>query len=34
MMQADGIHPNEKAQAGMLDAAWPYLKPKLRCPAQ
>ncbi|HRK79696.1 MAG TPA: arylesterase [Thiobacillus sp.] len=34
MMQADGIHPNEKAQAGMLDAIWPYLKPKLRCPAK
>ena len=32
MMQADGIHPNEKAQEGMLDAVWPYLKPKLRCP--
>ena len=34
MMQADGIHPNEKGQAGMLDAVWPYLKPKLRCPAK
>ena len=32
MMQADGIHPNEKAQDGMLDAVWPYLKPKLHCP--
>jgi acyl-CoA thioesterase-1 len=32
MMQADGIHPNEKAQAAMVDAVWPYLKPKLRCP--
>ena len=32
MMQADGIHPNEKAQGRMLDAVWPYLKPKLRCP--
>ena len=31
MMQADGIHPNEKAQAAMLDAVWPYIKPKLRC---
>jgi acyl-CoA thioesterase-1 len=31
MMQADGIHPNEKAQAGMLDAVWPHIKPKLRC---
>ena len=35
MMQADGIHPNEKAQAAMLDAVWPYLKPKLRhCPVK
>lgn len=34
MMQADGIHPNERGQAGMLDAVWPYLKPKLRCPAK
>ncbi len=36
MMQADGIHPNEKAQTAMLEAVWPYLKPKLkpgqRCP--
>ncbi len=34
MMQADRIHPNEKAQATMLDAVWPYLKPKLRCPVK
>lgn len=34
MMQADGIHPNEKAQAAMLDAVWPVLKPTLRCPAK
>ena len=33
LMQADGIHPNEKAQARMLDAVWPYIQPKLRCPA-
>ena len=33
MMQADGIHPNEKAQAQMLDAVWPYIRPKLQCPA-
>jgi acyl-CoA thioesterase-1 len=33
MMQADGIHPNEKAQGKMLDAVWPYIKPKLRCRA-
>lgn len=32
MMQADGIHPNEKAQPRMLDAVWPHIKPKLRCP--
>lgn len=32
LMQADGIHPNEKAQTKMLDAVWPYLQPKLRCP--
>jgi len=31
MMQADGIHPNEKAQARMLDIVWPHLQPKLRC---
>ena len=31
MMQADGIHPNENAQGKMLDAVWPYIKPKLRC---
>ena len=34
MMQADGIHPNEKAQRKMLDAVWPYIQPKLRCPVQ
>ena len=33
MMQADGIHPNDKAQPKMLDAVWPHIKPKLRrCP--
>lgn len=32
MMQADGIHPNEKGQPAMLDSVWPYLKPRLRCP--
>ncbi len=32
MMQADGIHPNEKAQTRMLDAVWPHIQPKLRCP--
>jgi acyl-CoA thioesterase-1 len=34
MMQADGIHPNEKAQTRMLDAVWPHIQPKLRCPAK
>ena len=34
MMQADGIHPNEGAQPEMLDAVWPYIQPKLRCPAK
>lgn len=33
-MQADGIHPNEQAQAAMLDAVWPALKPELRCAAK
>jgi acyl-CoA thioesterase-1 len=33
LMQADGIHPNEKAQTRMLDAVWTYIQPKLRCPA-
>ena len=32
LMQADGIHPNEAAQTRMLDAVWPTLQPKLRCP--
>lgn len=32
MMQADGIHPNEKAQHPMMENVWPHLKPKLRCP--
>ena len=32
LMQADGIHPNEKAQASLLDAVWPHIQPKLKCP--
>ncbi len=32
LMQADGIHPNEKAQVQMLDVVWPTIQPKLRCP--
>jgi acyl-CoA thioesterase-1 len=31
LMQADGIHPNEQAQARMLDTVWPHIQPKLRC---
>ena len=34
MMQADGIHPNEEAQSRMLDAVWPTIQPKLRCPVK
>jgi len=34
MMQADGSLPNEKAQARMLDAVWPHIQPKLRCPVK
>lgn len=34
MMQPDGIHPNEQAQAAMLDVVWPVLQPRLRCPAR
>lgn len=32
LMQADGIHPNERAQLRILDAVWPHLQPRLRCP--
>jgi acyl-CoA thioesterase-1 len=31
LMQVDGIHPNEQAQARMLDTVWPHIQPKLRC---
>jgi len=34
MMQADGIHPNDKAQIRMLDAVWPHIQPKLNCPVK
>ena len=34
MMQSDRIHPNARAQLPMLDAVWPSIKPKLRCPAR
>jgi acyl-CoA thioesterase I len=30
LFQADRIHPNEKAQATMLDNVWPVLKPLLK----
>ena len=33
LMQADGIHPNEKAQARLLDAVWPHIEPLLVCPS-
>lgn len=29
LMQADGLHPNAKAQAVLLDNVWPYLQPLL-----
>ena len=29
LMQADGIHPNERGQPGMLENVWPVLKPLL-----
>lgn len=32
LMQTDRIHPNEQAQSSMLDAVWPHIQPKLRCP--
>jgi acyl-CoA thioesterase-1 len=34
MMQDDGIHPNEQAQTRMLDAVWPHIQPRLRCPVK
>ncbi len=30
LMQADGLHPNERGQAIVLDNVWPVLKPLLR----
>ena len=30
LMQADGVHPNERGQPKMLAAVWPVLKPLLR----
>ena len=34
LMQADRIHPNARAQLPMLDAVWPSIQPKLRCPVR
>lgn len=33
LMQPDRIHPNARAQMRMLDAVWPYIRAKLRCPS-
>ena len=30
LMQADGLHPNERGQPVLLDNVWPVLKPLLR----
>lgn len=32
LMQPDGIHPNARAQERMLEAVWPSIQPRLRCP--
>ena len=32
LMQADGIHPNERGQPLLLDNVWPVLKPLLQTP--
>ena len=34
MMQADGIHPNEKAQPDMLDAVWPHIQAEAALPGE
>lgn len=34
LMQPDGVHPNEKAQAALLDAVWPHIQPQLHCPGK
>ena len=34
LMQPDGIHPNARAQARMLEAVWPSIESKLRCLAK
>lgn len=33
LMQPDGIHPNARAQGRMLDAVWPSIRARLRCPS-
>lgn len=33
LMQADGIHPNEAAQARLLDNAWPAIEETLKAPS-
>jgi acyl-CoA thioesterase-1 len=30
LMQADGVHPNERGQPKLLATVWPTLKPVLR----
>lgn len=30
LMQADGIHPNARGEAPVLDTVWPYLEPLLK----
>jgi acyl-CoA thioesterase-1 len=32
LMQADGIHPNDRAQPRLLENVWPYLEPMLDHP--
>lgn len=31
LMQADGIHPNARAQSAMLEGVWPYIQNQLLC---
>ena len=33
LMQADGLHPNARAQPALLENVWPQLKPLLQKPA-
>jgi acyl-CoA thioesterase-1 len=34
LMQADGMHPNERGQPLLLDNVWPKLEPLLRAAAR